>query len=290
MSLFESIKYNTFYSKGQKDQDTHHIIDTNDFKIFIVLDGHGVYGTEYVNSVKSLLAEKLVTIDYNTDTNTKIRQVFKDVNTQLNISKFIGTGCTASIVFILKDKMIVANVGDSDVYMFDDDHNLTLLSGTHSGTNKDEMERLKEFPHTKIVYATTKGTFDSLVWSNDKMNQFDGAKFHYCKNRMEEPATYICCNTISNKLAMTRSLGDYALKSYGITWEPEIREYPLPTLKSQILIGSDGFWDSWTEKELIKELGDVEKRKNVHKTSIDLSTFYFGKGTADDNTLIHITF
>ena len=290
MSLFESIKYATFYSKGQKDQDTHLIIDNKDYKIFIVLDGHGIHGTEYVNSVKSLLAEKLVTIDYSTDAQTKIKQVFEDINKVLNVSKYNATGCTASILFILKDKIIVANVGDSDVYMFDDDHNLTLLSGSHSGTNKDEMERLKAFPHTKIVYATTQGTFDSLVWNDDKMNPFDGAKFHYCKNRMNEPATYICSKSISNKLAMTRSLGDYALKSHGVSWEPEIHEYPLPKSKSQILIASDGFWDSWREEELIKELADIEKRKNVHKTSVDLSTFYFGKGNADDNTLIQITF
>ena len=61
---------------------------------------------------------------------------------------------------------------------------------------------------------------------------------------MKEPTTYISVNRISNKLAMTRSLGDYVLKVHGVTCEPEINEYPLPNHKTQILIASNGFWDS----------------------------------------------
>ena len=290
MSVFDSVKYNTFYTKGQRDQDTHFIIEASEYKIFGVFDGHGNFGKEFVEEAKTKFAGKLTTIDYSTDPYDKIKKVFNEINTSLNLSKYISSGSTVSLLIILKDKMLVANVGDSDVYLFDDSHNLTLLSGSHSGTNENEMKRLKEFPNTKIVYATTIGTFESLLWKDDKMNPFEASLHHYCKNRMNEPATYICSNILPNKLAMTRSLGDYALKNHGITWEPEIHEYPLPNEKSQILIASDGFWDSWKQEEIITELSDIEKRQNIHKTSVELSTFYFGKKNADDNTLIHITF
>ena len=290
MSIYDSIKYDTYYLKGMKDQDTHLVIDTCDYKIFGVFDGHGTYGQEYVISAKEKFAEKLVKLDFSKEINSQIITIFNEINAFLELPKYVSTGCTVSFLIITKEKMYVVTVGDSDIYIFDEEHNLEILNNPHGGTNEEEMKRLKEFPNTTINFATTTGKFTDPVWTDDKMIPIDASKYQYFKNRMNEPAIYICSKLVPHKLAMTRSLGDYGLKSHGIICTPEIKEFPFPKSKSQVLIASDGFWDSWKKEELITELSDIEKRKNVHKTSVELSTFYFGKSSMDDNTLIHLFF
>jgi serine/threonine protein phosphatase PrpC len=108
---------------------------------------------------------------------------------------------------------------------------------------------------------------------------------------MFEPAIYIQQKQIfgySPMLNMSRSIGDYDLKKLGVSATPFTAEYPKKE-NSILLVGSDGFWDSWTTKELCAELEDLENYKNIHEKSIKMNKFYF-KDDADDNTLIMVFF
>ena len=53
-------------------------------------------------------------------------------------------------------------------------------------------------------------------------------------------------------LAMTRSIGDMAATSVGVTASPEITVFPTLTSNDKILvIASDGIWDRMTNQEIM---------------------------------------
>jgi len=58
---------------------------------------------------------------------------------------------------------------------------------------------------------------------------------------------------------MTRSLGDYYLHRFGVSWEPEVQVIDLEqvcgSLRCPVLcLGSDGIWDLWTYDEVFQQL------------------------------------
>lgn len=286
MSLI-SMEINDFYKPSTKDQDTRLIKEFNGNKFFLILDGHGANSKKYVELVKFKFNERLEKIDLSLDVEEQLRQIFGSIDRECNINEFKMSGTTCSLVIITPEKMYVATVGDSDVYLFNKDNELHKLNIDHNGLSKKEMERLKKFPSTQIVYASNKMFGERLVWANGKFNEMD-KNLHYNKNRMGEPAIYF--KSKGSMLAVSRSIGDYHLKAAGIICTPEITVHELPKVGEQLLIASDGFWDCWSKEELIEELIDMEKRLNLHKTSLLLNKYYFGCETADDNSLIHIKF
>ena len=54
---------------------------------------------------------------------------------------------------------------------------------------------------------------------------------------------------------MTRSIGDMAATSVGVTAKPEIRHYPNLNQNDKILvIASDGLWDRFTNNEVMMRI------------------------------------
>ena len=286
-----SITSTIHYTASTKDQDTSLITEIGDNKVYIILDGHGPNptGKIFVTNLKQKFTEKLAGIDFTNDITQQIKTMFNEVNNELNKPEYFRGGSTATLVLITKEKMFIATVGDSDVYLFSPDNKLTQLNTNHSGTSKTEMLRLKPYSSMRIEYnLVNKYTGGpSQVWSKDDVFIPLDGRYHHYKNRMQEPAIYMSVG--GNQLASTRSIGDYALKPHGIICEPDVSEHTIPVPGSQLLIASDGFWDCWTREELITELSDETKKLHVHKKSVELNAQYFGSAP-DDNTLIHIHF
>ena len=56
---------------------------------------------------------------------------------------------------------------------------------------------------------------------------------------------------------MTRSLGDFYLQHYGVSWEPTVSCIDLFDVASQLsqvtlVIASDGLWDLWQYKDVLQ--------------------------------------
>lgn len=286
-----SIITNSYYKPSTKDQDTSLITEIGDNKLYLILDGHGSNpaGKAFVTNLKQTFSEKFAGIDFTKDITSQMKTMFNEVNDELNKPEYFRVGSTATLVIITKEKMFVVTVGDSDVYLFNSDNELLQLNAIQGGTSKTEMIRLKAYPCIQIKYNLVNPNFGgpTQVWNeDDEFIPLNGVYHHY-KNRMCEPAVYMYAGI--NNLASTRSIGDYVLKPHGIICEPDVSEYPVPSPGSQLLIGSDGFWDCWSREELIVELSDASKKMTIHTKSIELNTQYFGSNP-DDNTLIHIHF
>ena len=52
-------------------------------------------------------------------------------------------------------------------------------------------------------------------------------------------------------LAMTRSIGDMAAASVGVTAEPEIKTFPMNQNDKILVIASDGIWDRFSNEEVM---------------------------------------
>lgn len=284
-----SFEHTVYYRPSCKDQDTSYTTEINGNRFYLVLDGHGSNGKSFVNEVKEKFKDKLAELNFEREINSQLVKIFTDIDNELKCVHYNSAGTTASLVIINESKMFVVTVGDSDIFLFNNNHELTKLNDNHSGSSLEEHKRIRSVsPTTVISYATRFGFTTELdhVWSADgKMNPMKADR-HSHKNRMGDPATYVEKHCY-NKLAVTRSIGDYHMREKGVTPEPSIKEFPIPENNSQILIGSDGFWDCWSKRELINELSNVEKREKIHQTSIDLNMYYFGS-SCDDNTLIHV--
>ena len=58
------------------------------------------------------------------------------------------------------------------------------------------------------------------------------------------------------KLAVTRSLGDFYMQWHGATWEPTVSCIDLFDVAGQLdditlILGSDGLWDLWAYKDVL---------------------------------------
>lgn len=66
-------------------------------------------------------------------------------------------------------------------------------------------------------------------------------------------------------LAFTRSIGDFHLQAYGITWQPDIVEIDLTsqvTRPNALVVASDGIWDNWKFEDVSNHFIDPAKVKN----------------------------
>ncbi len=63
-------------------------------------------------------------------------------------------------------------------------------------------------------------------------------------------------------LAFTRSIGDFHLQAYGITWQPDIVEIDLTNQISNpnmLIVASDGVWDNWKYEDVSNHFTDPAK-------------------------------
>jgi serine/threonine protein phosphatase PrpC len=298
MSIYGEISINTYYTPSTKDQDVFFYCVAGDYQVIVVLDGHGHFGKEFAILVKQKFIAKLQVADFTLPIKSLITNIFETTNTELDEPKFKASGCTATMILLSKTKMIVANVGDSDAFIFDENLKLIKLTQDHCLTTKSEVERINSYSKSKglensITFATRNpyGYGKVPLWDKDMNLQPLDPRYHFNRNRMGEIAAYIEMINVGvpTMINMTRSIGDYKLKNIGISATPDISVYDRPIAGTNLLVGSDGFWDCWTIAELESELADEDKRKLIHSTSVRMTNFYFGKGNGDDNTLVMLS-
>ena len=69
---------------------------------------------------------------------------------------------------------------------------------------------------------------------------------------------WLCKEHIGLSLAMSRSIGDFALKSTGVIAKPETSTYNLNLNKDQfVILASDRLWDFVSSQEAVDVVGNV---------------------------------
>jgi serine/threonine protein phosphatase PrpC len=175
------------------------------------------------------------------------------------------------------------------------------IIANHSPDNPSEFCRLRQFQQRlgNPLHPASHLVYDSKL--NDKVRcaqifTVDSAgnpsitnNGTYCKNVRYEFATLLTTPMsarFSESLAFTRSIGDFYLQTYGVTYCPEIQCLDLTKLfdvldtKKQdqktplcLVVASDGVWDNWNYEDVTNfVLSDLvlESSNKKEKTAAEL--------------------
>ncbi len=262
---------------GGKDHDRIFVdritINNYDYILICVCDGHGSSKiSDFVcDNILSVLQKQLVA---NNSVTKAIKNTFVELNDQ---SPYIASGTTLTMLLIRygnKDKtdekcpnirqserlkikrqktgqksehtnkvdMWVANVGDSDVYMFDK-NSLQKLSMSHDLSNSHERKRIMKCNPITIQDATFEYTF------GEKVKSVTPHKGVYSYLKVKRVGT----------IMMTRCIGD---KDLG----PAVSPYPyvkkVENVKPTFVLATDGLWDVLTPTDVSKIIFDDDEQSN----------------------------
>ena len=243
------------YGERKTNQDTPvsftNLNGIKGFNIFGVLDGHGVNG----HYVSKFLSQYLINQIINHKEIVKIRdlnQIYEilrksnyeiltnifycsDKNLEKQVFDVSFSGTTCVLVIQLGKNLICTNVGDSRAILIYDKSKENDLSNTEIFELSHDLK--PDLPEEKRRILQMGGTVDQML----DVNGLRGG-----------PARVWAKNKNFPGLAMSRSLGDFKGKQYGIIPLPEIIEYKLDERSKYMVICSDGVWEFLSNKDVMK--------------------------------------
>lgn len=243
-SKISSVSYLTLegsrFNVQKPNQDSYlilqDILGDNSYHIFGVLDGHGDTGKQIAeetsnflssffssqknnSSIYELLSSNSYKLINNSITKAKDNLIDKKIN-----SDYSGT--TINVVYIVNNKIICANLGDSRAIAVGHNNKIIELSIDHKPDVPNERNRIE----------LCGGEVGRVNWANFGPYRvwFKGQNY---------PG-----------LAMSRSLGDNLAHSIGVINTPEIKEIDMSNEKINfIVIATDGIWE-FLSNEKVKDI------------------------------------
>jgi len=194
--------------------------------------------------------------------NKNVKRVKGYLTSGTNYPSLISGGTTCTIAVIIDNiHLYISNVGDSDAIIISKTNNnisSEVITGNYSPENIDEFERvINNFPNPlSFEYDKSREKDYHPIFEIDPL---DGIykitrKGNYVKNVRHEFGSVVSAPKnapFDSSLSMTGSLGDYYLKTYGVSFIPTIKYVNLSEKFKEsaiisILLASDGVWDNWT--------------------------------------------
>ena len=220
------------------------------FNIFILCDGHGndghyvsqfvtkhIINTISYHPIISLLKEPEDIYKLIIDNNYKIiKDIFSETDDYLSLQTQFDTntsGTTCVLILQIGNKIICANSGDSRAIL--------IYSPDNNNTN------------TQIFPLSLDSKPD--LPSETKRIINCGGEVHKRKNRNGNyvgPMRVFAKGKNYPGLAMSRSLGDFKSKEYGVINEPSFVEHIIDEHCKYMVICSDGVWDFMDNEKVMK--------------------------------------
>eukprot|EP00928_Gymnodinium_smaydae_P074130 TRINITY_DN57197_c0_g1_i1.p1 TRINITY_DN57197_c0_g1~~TRINITY_DN57197_c0_g1_i1.p1 ORF type:complete len:553 (-),score=62.93 TRINITY_DN57197_c0_g1_i1:278-1936(-) len=228
--------------KGQECQDTY-ISSTSPSgtKTLVgVFDGHGNMGGEVSHIVRDCLSRSLFKHKaLHSDPRAALEQAYRETQKELhrkhgNVA--VQSGTTAVTAYQYRDRLFVANVGDSRAVLGRVGRgclNAVDLSRDHKPSRTDERKRIAQ-----AGGRVEQGIF-AVQAANGSVRLFRGGNER------------VIASDGSGGLAISRSLGDFVFHPY-ISGQPEITERKLDPKDKLLILASDGVWDQITSEEAVK--------------------------------------
>ncbi|ETB61323.1 hypothetical protein, variant 2 [Plasmodium yoelii 17X] len=248
--------------KGRKldcpNQDDFTIIQTNEWILIMVFDGHGPSGHDISNFSHVVLP---LIFSYNIERIFEnpvrtMKTIFYMINCYLvnysycinnNINpiniNFIdynlsGTTCTIILYNFLTKKIYSAHTGDSRAVM-----------GKHDAKT-----------NTYRAYNITEDHKPSLKLEKDRIQAFGGEV-----KKLQGDVSYrvFVKNEMYPGLAMSRAIGDITSSFIGVTCEPTIKIFDKSDEDKFIIVATDGIWEFISSEECVQMVSRKRKKK-VH--------------------------
>ena len=267
--------------KVKINQDSYLILENifdENLNIYGVFDGHGENGHLISNLVSKFLnqyfknkinysisqndeskdsdlesscSEEEKSVDINnellneifSENNNFIKNTIKKLDEKSNECNFNLdlSGTTCVLLFILENKIICSNIGDSICYLFkcsnEDRWTHELISVLHKPEDPKESKRIIENGGVIHPYYDENGVFE-------------GPDRVYVKNK---PYPGLC---------LTRSIGDLIGGEVGIISEPDIITKNIDSTCKYLVLGSDGLWDMVKPYDVIRIVEPFFKRED----------------------------
>ncbi|KAH3843448.1 protein phosphatase 1K, mitochondrial-like [Dreissena polymorpha] len=227
---------------------------TENILCFAIFDGHG--GSAAVDFVHQNIEHHLLYWLNRTDKLSDVlHNTFADVNDLLSEHLAFAaeglTGTTATVCLLRNGtELVVANVGDSRAIICRDGA-ATRLSKDHTPEDCNEIARIEE-AGGRIIH-------NSQGVAN-----------------------------VNGRLSMTRSIGDFELKPYGVTAEPSVEPFKVKHGKdSMLVLVTDGLSFVLNDQELIDIIGSCETPIEAASVITDQALQF---GSEDNATAVIVPF
>jgi serine/threonine protein phosphatase PrpC len=232
--------------------------------LFLVLDGHGESGDQVSEFIMRNIVEMMTKHPHLTNQPVKaLKESFISANEALTSTKinYITSGTTAVTCYMVENKLYVACAGDSRCVVAIDDK-------APNNTGKPNDARKSPTASNNANHCYINKTYKNM--SSNPYRAYDLSRDHKPDDPDEEARIRSCGGFVAGPrepglsarvyldrqctligLAMSRSLGDYAVKEVGVTAEPEVNIHDLSQQDKFMIMASDGVWEFITSQEAV---------------------------------------
>eukprot|EP00096_Caligus_rogercresseyi_P009619 TRINITY_DN3291_c0_g1_i1.p1 TRINITY_DN3291_c0_g1~~TRINITY_DN3291_c0_g1_i1.p1 ORF type:complete len:350 (+),score=77.95 TRINITY_DN3291_c0_g1_i1:25-1074(+) len=225
---------------------------SRDLLLLGVWDGHGGEACARFCSenVEKHLNKELVNYEEHSSLGDILRNIIDSLNNSFEIhsgTKNTYTGSTATLALIRDGyELVVAHVGDSRAILCRDGDSKTLTSD-HCPSRPDEKERIKSLGGTVVA---------------DEIGR----------------------HLVNKRLSMSRSLGDFELRPFGVISEPDITRLRIKHSKDQFLVlVTDGITFVLSDKEIVETIKSFSEPQEAAEKLVDQALLY---GSEDNLTAV----
>jgi serine/threonine protein phosphatase PrpC len=212
---------------------------------FSLYDGHG--GTDPVKYAKERMPEILSKfLDKKESTESALISAFSKVDDELKFTDSENAGCTACVILITQE------------------NGKRFLYSANAGDTKSILLTQNEFIKLSVDH---KCTDQSEV---ERIKQSGGLVFN---------------GRVFGQLALTRALGDLALKKYGVSAMPHVTRVEITEKHKFAVVASDGIWDVNSEEDLLFMSKSFNNAEDFCNNLIKIS---LAKGSKDNMSCIVI--
>ena len=195
--------------------------------VFAIFDGHG--GDEVAQMAKERFCDLFSYYLYNSKSNIEqsYQNAFRKIDEEISKGNYSeNTGSTACVAYICQDN--------------------NLISGAQ-----------------RFIYTANLGDTRAVLVSKNSCKRL--TVDHKCADREEEKRIrsaggVLIDGRIFGQLILSRALGDFAFKKYGISCVPYIQKHLITENDLYLVLASDGVWDVIQDNDLpnlIKEKGNT---------------------------------
>lgn len=223
--------------------------------LFAAYDGHGEGGEHVAQYALHEIPKRLEQHEdfLNGDIEKAFQDVFVNVDRDLASVQDIEpaySGCTACVVLMMDNKLYLANAGDSRAVMGCRSKgngktiykalDLTVDQNPDSPGEQERIEKMGGF-----VSPPPEVGLSARVWLDYNHSQIG--------------------------LAMSRSLGDHAVKSIGVIATPVVSEHEISANDAFLVIATDGVWEFLTSQQVVNMISqDLESGKGASEACQNL--------------------
>lgn len=231
------------FGKGTNENQDSWISSCNETKcLAAVFDGHGEKGRRISEFAKSAMSKSLFSHkELHSDPKLALENAYRE--TQSQIEKTHGpdanqSGTTAVACYQHRDRLLVANVGDSRAVLGRCD---TARKGSFKAVELTSDQKPSRADEKQRILAMG-GMVDQLCFPVRGPN--GGVKL------MRGGPERVMDSSGFGGLAMSRALGDLSLRPY-VSSLPEVSERKLDAKDRFLIVGSDGVWDQMSNQEAV---------------------------------------